>query len=294
MLNTIVNGESDVYGLVGYPVSHTFSPVIHNTISNKLGLNNVYVPFLVDIPDLEKALQGALSLDIKGLNVTIPHKVDVLNFCGDVDKLALEIGAANTLVKSSKGFKGFKAYNTDYLGVLKSFQIRDISLKDKNVLIIGAGGTANAISILMCYEEVRNLFIANRTVRKAVDLKKNCGRYYSTNVVPMNLQDMVNIKDVDIIINTTSVEMKGHNESLIPIDMLKSNHIVFDVIYNPWETQLLKDAKSKGCVTFNGFDMLVYQGIYSFEIWNDITVGDDVCLEIRNELMEHYEKTTKE
>jgi len=292
IISDFCNGKTDVYGIIGNPVEHSFSPVLQNTLCKKYSLNSIYVPFKVENENLKNAVDGMFSLGIKGMNVTVPHKKSVMSFVEEVDEIADIIGAVNTLKKTKTGYKG---YNTDILGLEKSLKLNKIDIQDKRVMLLGAGGAANSAAVLVCKLGVKELVIVNRTAERAENLKNHVLNYFNSDIKVISFEDLGNIQKPDIIINTTSVGM-GADADLSPVkdaNYFNGIEAVVDIIYIPWETKLLRDAKNCGCKTVNGFDMLIYQGIASFEIWNNIEISDDDAIEIRDCLGEYFLKGSK-
>lgn len=270
-------GKTNVYGIIGDPVEHSFSPVIHNTIAAAINENFVYVPFHVLKGNTETALKGAFELGIKGLNVTVPHKKDVIKSLCEIEKRAEAIGAVNTLKYTENGYVG---YNTDILGILYSFLKRGIYIKNKNVLIIGAGGSACAALVLAVSEGANSVVVANRTEENAIKLKNHVLKYYNNaNISVCGIDDIYNIEKCDIVIQTTTLGF-GKNVGLSPVkdkNFFKDKGVsaVFDTIYIPEKTKFLEDAESFGITAINGFEMLIYQGVAASEIWLD-RIYDDV------------------
>ncbi len=272
-----VTGKTSVYGIIGDPVSHSFSPVIHNTIAKAVDLDFVYVPFHVRGGDTLNAVRGAYSLGVRGLNVTVPHKKDVIpHLCG-IEKRAEAIGAVNTLKYTENGYFG---YNTDILGMLYSFQNRGIYIKNKRVLIIGAGGSACAALVLAASEGAREIFVANRTIENALKLKEHVLRYYDANVSVCGIDEIYDIERCDIVIQTTVLGF-GEKQGISPVSDIsffssKGISAAFDVIYIPEKTKFLEDAQSFGITIINGFDMLIYQAVAASEIWLDLTYDEQM------------------
>lgn len=248
-----------IYGIIGDPVEHSLSPVMHNAAFEKLGMDAVYLAFRVSTDKLGDAIRGAKSLGIAGLNVTIPLKEKALSFV-DAEEVAKKIGAINTI-----DFRSGVGYNTDGIGSLKVLKESVGELKDKRVLILGAGGAAKAISFYLDTEGAR-VTIANRTKERAVQLASNL-----RNADSIGLDDELKecIKALDILINATSVGMHpDENATLITADMMHPDLVVFDIVYNPMDTKLLREAKKAGVKKIvDGVKMLVYQGAASFMIW---------------------------
>ncbi|RKD34595.1 shikimate dehydrogenase [Thermohalobacter berrensis] len=263
-----INSDTKLYCLIGHPISKSLSPYIHNFSFNKNNINAKYLAFEVDKYKLKDCISGIKALDIKGFNVTIPHKVDIINYLDDISEEAKLIGAVNT-VKNVNG--KLIGYNTDGLGFIKSLYDKKIDLEGKNVLILGSGGASRAISMMLAKEGVRKIHILNRTIDKAKklinDIKKNFPKieYSYSNLAEFNIN---NQQDIDIIINCTSVGMyPDENEIPLDIKFINQNTIVYDIIYKPLKTKFLKKAEEKGCLIINGLKMLIYQALISEEIW---------------------------
>ena len=287
MVNSSVNGKSYVYGIIGNPISHSFSPTLQNTVAGILGINSIYVPFKVESGMVSQAVNGAFALGIKGMNVTVPHKKEVMPCLSDLDGLAEKIGAVNTLKLTENGYKG---YNTDILGLFKCFETAGVSIRGKTAAVIGAGGAANAAVTLAAEKGAKKIYIANRTVENAEKLKDTVRKYYGADIEAIPLGHIEKAGRPDIIIQATSVGM-GDGRPVSPVEndiIFENAEFAVDIIYTPWETKFLLDARKKGVKCVNGFDMLVYQGLASFEIWNEISIPVEKALEIRRILVSHY------
>jgi shikimate dehydrogenase len=263
----VISGKTRVCGVIGDPIEHTLSPTIHNAAFDQLKLDFVFLAFRVKAADLENAIQGMRGLDIHGLNVTMPHKSTVIDFLDEVDATVQFLGSANTILNKDGKLSGF---NTDGVGALKALRENCVALSEKKVLLLGAGGAAKAIAFSLA-KEVRKLAILNRTAEKAKELAETLGRMFNKKVVGSGLSsDAIakNLRDSDILINATSVGMKPNlTQSLVAPQWLKSDLAVMDIVYNPVETKLAKDAKAAGAKVISGVEMLIYQGGASFEIW---------------------------
>ena len=282
-----INGNTKTIGIIGHPISHTFSPVIQNSIASSFNYNARYMVFDVLPPNLKLAIEGAYALNIEGFNVTLPHKSNVIPYLKDIDSLALQIGAVNTLKRIDGGYKG---YNTDIIGLYKSFSVRGIDIDGKSVVIIGAGGAAKAAAILFASKNAKKIIIANRTKNNALLLKKDIEKYYNIDIDIISLSELKNINHTDIAIQCTSLGLKGKDLSSPVYDeaFFKKIDIVNDIIYTPWETEFLKLAKKYDCYCINGFDMLIYQGIAAFEIWFDTEFSNEEKDDIYNTLLEYH------
>ena len=210
-----INGKTELICLIGHPVEHSFSPNIHNYLIEKNKLNMRYMCFDVFENELENAIKGIKALNIKGFNVTIPHKVEVIKYLDEIDRNALLIGAVNT-VKNENG--KLKGYNTDGIGFVKSILDKGYKISGKNVLIIGSGGAARSIAVEMASNGAKQINLYNRSIKSAKDiselLKENFkvdSNYYNEQIKEKNLEN------IDIIINTTPIGMDKDKENC-PID----------------------------------------------------------------------------
>ncbi|WP_022774120.1 shikimate dehydrogenase [Butyrivibrio sp. AE2015] len=290
------DGYTRTCGLIGNPVKHTMSPLIHNSLASMTGINMVYVPFEVKEKELKNAIKGAVALDIQGMNVTIPYKTDVIPFLEDVDPLAKAIGAVNTLVRTENG--GFKGYNTDMTGLYHAMQDEGIELKDQTVVILGAGGVARPTAFLCANKGAKKVYILNRTFEKAVDVADEVNLALELNdsdekVVPMLLGDyrkVLESEDSFIAIQCTSVGLFPDVNSAVIEDeeFYKKVSSAMDLVYRPLQTKFLKLAKEAGARTFSGLKMLLYQGIDAYELWNEdkgIKITKDQADEIYRSMM---------
>jgi shikimate dehydrogenase len=259
-----------IYGILGDPVAHSLSPVMHNAAFEILGMDAVYLAFSVSKPDLEAAIKGAKSLGIAGLNVTIPLKEKALVFV-DADEVTKRIGAINTIDFSSGTPVG---YNTDGLGSMQILQETVGELTAKNVLILGAGGAARAIAFHLDAKGAK-VTLANRTEARAAQV---AALLRSADAIGLDAELKKHVQAADILINATSIGMHPHEEAtLVTADMMHPDLVVFDIVYNPLETRLLKEAKYAGVRKIvNGVKMLVYQGAASFKLWTNAKPPIDV------------------
>ena len=290
MIDLSVGGKTKVFGLIGDPIEHTFSPLIQNSIAKKAKEDFLYVPFHVKKEGLEYAVKGAYELGIRGLNVTVPHKKAILNYLCGIDKKAQAIGAVNTLKYTKDGYYG---YNTDVLGIKSAFENNSISLKGKKVLIIGAGGSACSSLVFACESEAEKIIIANRTVENAQKLIEHVKGFYDFETEVISIDNIDSIKELDIVIQNTTVGF-GDKMDLSPVssDFFKKRNIeaVLDVIYTPWKTVFLKTAE-ESCLALNGFDMLFYQAVSAREIWLDKEYDIKMKIELKNEIEEYMKNS---
>jgi shikimate dehydrogenase len=264
-----VNGKTKVCAIIGDPVEHSLSPAMHNAAFKELGLNLVYVAFAVTKSELENAISGVRSLGLRGLNVTMPHKNAVIKYLDEVDSTAESIGAVNTILNSQGKLTG---YNTDGIGAMIALQENGVTVDEKKMVILGAGGAAKAIAHEAA-QDAEELVVLNRTAEKAEQLAKDLNKKFETNVKSGTLSPELlkkELKDTDILVNATSVGMSPEtNRSPVPTDLLRQDMCVMDIIYNPLETKLAKDAKTVGAKVVSGLEMLVYQGAAAFEAWTN-------------------------
>lgn len=273
-----INGTTRVCGLIGNPVAHSISPVIHNRLAGLRGDNLVYTTFKVEADNVAAAVKGAYALDILGLNVTVPHKQAVIDELVDIDELAAAIGAVNTLVRTEGGFKG---YNTDILGLDRELSDVGISLEDKCVVIIGAGGAARAIAFLCAGKKASEIYIMNRTLEKAQNIADAVNEYAKKDIAKAaGISECGSFDKKDyIVIQTTSVGLHPHDdETAVTADEFYENSAAgVDIIYNPYETMFMKLMKKHGKPAYNGLKMLLYQGVAAYELWNDCKISSDMA-----------------
>lgn len=276
-----INAKTAVCGLIGNPVGHSISPLIHNTLSERLGIDLAYVAFPVEKDQLPQAVRGAYALNIKGLNVTVPHKQAVMDSLTEVDPLAKAVGAVNTLVRTQGGYKG---YNTDYLGLHRQLLQDGIIIKGEEIIILGAGGASRAATFMCAAEGAAKIYLLNRTLENAVRLSEDVNRYIGRPVaVPMGLSDYRQLAGKKYtVIQTTNRGMFPQVDEA-PIEDEEFYGLVkyaVDIIFNPAETLFMKRARAHGAEVHNGLGMLLYQGAAAFELWNDVKIPPELCGEI--------------
>ena len=250
----MIDANTSLFGLIGSPVAHSLSPVMHNQAFATTGCNAVYLAFCVKDPGA--ALKSIKALNVKGLSVTLPHKVAVMEYLDEIDRDAARIGAVNTIVNRNGKLIG---YNTDWQGAINALQTRT-TLDGKSAAIIGAGGAARAIGFGL-KTVAGHLTILNRTSKTGEQLAADL----QADFLPL---DECRPNHYDILINTTPVGMHPDTD-VTPIgkQSLSADMVVMDIIYNPLNTRFLKDANDSGCRTVNGLDMFVFQGAHQFELW---------------------------
>ncbi|AMX82827.1 shikimate dehydrogenase [Geobacillus subterraneus] len=254
----------NVYGLLGFPVEHSLSPLMHNDAFAYFGISARYHLFSVKPEQVGEAIAGVRALGIAGVNVTIPHKMAVIPFLDEVDEHARRIGAVNTIVNDNGRLVG---YNTDGPGYVKALEEEmDVHLDGKRILLIGAGGGARGIYFSLLSTAAARIDITNRTTEKAARLVRE-GEDGRSAFFPLAEAEK-RLAEYDIIINTTSAGMHPRvNEQPLSLERLRPGTVVSDIIYNPFETKWLKEAKARGARGQNGVGMLVYQGALAFEKW---------------------------
>lgn len=264
--------STKIIGLLGDHLGHSKSQPMQNAAFENENLDYFYLPIEVEKEDLEDVVKGISKMNFGGFNVTIPHKIEVMKYLDEIDEMADVIGSVNTVLVKDKKLIG---YNTDGEGFVSSLEREaNVDCKEKNILLIGSGGACRAIAATLCYRGVNKIYITNRTKSKAEKLANDINSKLKNicEVIDNNydsLKDIIN--NCNIIINTTSVGMFP-NVDACPIDtsLIKKEHIVGDVTYNPEKTKLLLDAEYNGCTIVNGKGMLVNQGAKAFEIWTGI------------------------
>ena len=268
----MVNGKTSLYGIIGNPVAHSLSPVMHNAAFNALSLNGIYVPMKVQ--NLAYGLRGLAALGFTGVSVTGPHKETVMEYLDEIDPVARRIGAVNTLLFRSHLDSGAvisRGFNTDWLGSNLALA-EQMKLPGSKVLILGAGGAAKAVGFGLV-EAGAEVVICNRSEERGQELARwlDCGF--------CSVDQLAGIQ-ADGLVNTTSVGMEPHADA-IPIDpdLLSGFSVVMDIVYAPLATTLLKKAAAAGCRTIDGLSMLLYQGAVQFKIWTGKQPPQDVMRE---------------
>lgn len=261
------------YCIIGDPIEQSLSPVMHNAAFNYLNLRSTYIAYKVSSSELEAAIGSLRAIRIAGFNVTIPHKTGILKYIDILDGIARKAGAVNTVYNHNDILYG---YNTDVSGFLKPLDKRGIKLDGMNVLLLGAGGAARAVVVgLSSMTEKVKIYIANRNNDRGKELAR-IGTTLGTKCVPLSLGDAHLVsRSADLIINTLPLGI--HNEkSVINFKDISSNSIVYDIVYRPVLTELLKSAKKAGATLVYGYEMLLEQGAESFQIWTGIPAPIDV------------------
>jgi len=261
-----ISGRTRITGLFGYPVEHSLSPAMHNAAFEYLNLDYCYVAFSVRPDLLEDAIRAIKALNLKGVNVTVPHKERVIPFLDEVDGEASFIGAVNTILNTDGKLIG---YNTDGRGFMESLKEAGIQVEGKTALIIGAGGASRAVSYYLS-ERVERLYLWD------IDKNKLEGLVRDLNSIRGNIgiKEINNLEGIDILINATPLGLKDTDPCPVDTSLITAGMTVCDLIYK--DTPILKAASEMGCKTLNGLGMLLHQGILAFEIWTGIKPPIDV------------------
>jgi len=255
----MIDAQTELYGVIGNPVRHSLSPVIHNGAFRGLGRNAVYLAF--EVKDLEEALRGIRGLGVRGVSVTIPFKTEVIPFLDRVEGIAKKIGAVNTIFNREGKLIG---YNTDCDGALEALEEK-INLEGKKALLLGAGGAARAIGFGLKEKDCQ-LIVSNRSRKRGEALSRELKCFFQpmSSLFKMTADEL----EADVIINATSLGMyPRERETPFPKKLLRKGMMVMDIVYQPLQTRLLREAKEKGCLTINGLEMLVCQGVAQLMIW---------------------------
>lgn len=259
-----------IVGIIGYPLEHTVSPAMHNAAFKELGLDYEYVPFEVEPEDLKEALRGMRALHVAGFNVTIPHKETIVPLLDEVTKLARIIGAVNTVENQEGKLVG---YNTDGPGFIDSLkEDAGFDPKGKKVVVLGAGGASRAVSTMLAEVEIKSLVITDIVEEKAKGLTEYLNSSFKVSCAFVKSDSAAlqrGIGEADLLVNTTPLGMspKINECPILEKTKLNKNLLVYDLIYNPSETKLLKLAKAAGCRICSGLGMLVRQGALAFTIF---------------------------
>ncbi len=263
--------------VIGHPVAHSLSPVMHNAAFEALGLNYVYLAFSVS--DVAGCLAGMRAMEgFRGLSVTIPHKVEVMRHLDEVVPLARRVGCVNTVCNDDGRLVGSI---TDGLGTLRAFERAGVDLDDKTVLFIGAGGAARAVAFALAEScRLREMLLLGRTPARVASLVDDLRRAASIPIEGGSLgRDLrAALTEADVVIQATPLGMHGHAEgdSGVPGEWLHSDQVVFDMVYRPMRTKLIEDATAKGCKVVLGLEMLLHQAILQFERWTEREAPEQV------------------
>lgn len=279
-----VTGKTIQLGIIGKPVEHSFSPKMHNFISNMLGNDYIYSAFLVEPDDLGDAIRGMRALNIRGINVTAPHKIEVMKYLDEVSEQARLLGSVNTVVNRNGKLFG---YNTDSEGFYMSLKKAGIEVEGSKILVIGCGGVVKPTVTRIIQAQPKSVTIVNRTKQKAEAMAESL-----KSLTGFSVKTEIEDFDFDIVINTTSAGMEPQEDALPTdaveeienLDFINGGTAAVDMIYNPAETKFLRLARERGAKTLNGLDMLIYQGILAYELFTDTKLPDDIADILRKEV----------
>lgn len=281
-----IDGRTRVCGLLGCPVEHTLSPVIHAALAELTGKNLAYLPFRVEKEELGRAVAGAYALNVLGLNVTVPHKEKVIAFLDEIDPLAERIGAVNTLVRTDRGYKG---YNTDMPGLYRAMVSDGVYTDGKKVILLGAGGVARAVAHMLA-DRAAEIYILNRTQEKAAVIADEVNAYAGRKMAYALSLDAYEIlpEDAAIAVQATNVGMYPDTDSAVIQEraFYQRIRIGYDLIFNPADTLFMQKVREAGGRAFNGLKMLLYQGIIAYELWNGVQIAEEQALEVYDRLKE--------
>jgi len=257
--------------VIGHPIDKSLSPIMHNEAFRAKKLDYVYLAFDVVESDLKEAVEGLRALKVRGFNVTMPHKVTIMNFLDSMDERASLVGAVNTVVNNEGKLTG---YNTDVDGVVSTLEAKFRSSKSSKALLIGAGGAARACIVALVSKGCKDVIVMNRTLNKARSMVGELSKRLEMNCSVENLKiESLRevVSSVDILVNTTPMGTYPNlDESIIPQGLIRKDMIVFDVVYNPKKTKLIRDAEKMGAKIIPGYEMFVHQGAASFRLWTGI------------------------
>lgn len=282
-----INGKTRLICIIGNPIDHSQSPYMHNLSFEKLKLNYAYMGFNIEKDSVKEAVEAMKLFNVRGFNITMPHKKEVMEYLDLVKEDAKLIGSVNTVVNENGKLLG---YNTDGKGFIKALEERNIKYKDEKVVILGAGGAAKAIAIELALKGIKEIIIINRTLKAAKEIRDKINDNIEKNMAKSMILDeerlREELKDASILINTTSIGMgKTIEKSIIENkEIFHPNLFVADLIYDPLKTKFLSMAEEKGCKIMNGIDMLIYQGDIGFKLWT----GKDMPKEVIEAMKERF------
>ena len=254
------------FAVIGDPIDHSMSPHIHSAAFRELGIDSSYIGYRIPKGELAEGVEGLKKIRIDGFNITIPHKVEMMKYLDTMDQTCSLIGAVNTVTNTDGAFKG---YNTDMDGFLEPLKQRETLIADAKVLLIGAGGAARAIVAGFAKEKASSITIANRTLPHADSLAQ-FAKTIKLDAITTGISHIGDLKNYDIIVNATSVGL-NNEPSVIPMEQVTSNTVVYDIVYMPINTDLIKKAKQYGATVIYGYEMLLGQAVRAFDIWHEGT-----------------------
>jgi shikimate dehydrogenase len=268
-----ISVDTKIYAVIGDPIAQSLSPQLHNGLFKETGVDALYLPIAVKSEDLEKLVAGFRLMNFGGFNITKPHKMEIMKYLDRLDPLAVKIGAVNTVVYRDGEMVG---YNTDGFGFIKSLEskIGKVPKERLTILILGSGGAVKSVAMALADWGIKKVIIANRTEAKAEELANQIneswpGQAQAIGMAPDALKKAMD--EATVVVNGTSLGMADTaSQSPLPKALLKKEALVYDMIYSPSVTQLMKDARAIGAQIENGLEMLLYQGLLAFELWTGI------------------------
>jgi len=265
----MITSKTKKIGILGWPLGHSLSPLMHNAAFTALDLDYVYVPLPVQPENLAQAVAGLKAMEFTGVNVTIPHKVAIMSYLDEIDPSAQFVGAVNTiLIKEGKCI----GYNTDAQGFIQSLTRRNVTIRGKKAVVMGAGGAARAVASGLIQNGIQQITIGTRNSLKAQGFTGFFPNF--KNLLGCNWRDSTftsQVKECDILINSTPIGMSANEKEELPIlwENVNKDATICDLIYNPPMTAFLNSAQIRGYRIINGAGMLVEQGALAFELWTD-------------------------
>jgi shikimate dehydrogenase len=273
-INEAYPSSTKLLGIVGWPVAHSLSPRMHNAAFTASGLNCLYVPLPVEPSRLGEAIAGLRALSFRGCNVTIPHKVEVISYLDSISPAASAVGAVNTIVVENNGY--LRGDNTDALGFLNDLKANSVSVSGSHAVVIGTGGSARAICYALLFAGIHRLMLVGRNEQAGMILLENLHMHFpgaDLLFAPLNKSSLLDAKSAELIVNCTPVGMNGSAREMpwhhdVPFH---KHQTVYDLVYRPMETGLLRKARNEGARTLGGLGMLVHQAALAFELWTGKT-----------------------
>lgn len=274
----VFTGKTKNLGVIGYPIKHSLSAVIQNTAIQEAGIDYAYIAMPIAPEDLEKAVTGLKALNFTGFNVTIPHKVNIMQYLDEIDEMAKLIGAVNTVyIKDGKLY----GYNTDAIGFINPLLKKNVEIKDKTAVILGAGGACRAVVCGLIKHGIKNIILAVRNPAKAQLLANDFKDLVDIKVCDWHSEEFKQyLAQADLLVNTTPLGMEGNIDSKPPVDWesVKKSAFVYDIVYIPAETKFLQEAKEYGHKILNGERMLAEQGAAALHLWTDKDINVDIMV----------------
>ena len=271
--------NTKLYAVIGDPIAQSLSPQLHNGLFKANHIDALYLPVEIKSENLEKLIDGFRLLNFGGFNITKPHKMAIMKYLDEIDPLAEKIGAVNTVVCRDGKMIG---YNTDGFGFIKSIEnkLGKIQKEELSILILGCGGAVKSVAMALADWGIKKVIISNRTFEKAENLSAQINESWPGKAMAIPMEEELlkkTIQEVGVIVNGTSLGMADHPEKTpLAKTLLKADILVYDMIYSPPMTQLLKDGKASGAKIENGLEMLLYQGLLAFELWTGIFPDPEV------------------